>query len=154
MTKSSRENWIGLLTFGFFIMIFAIFFVIIPDFWDKVVAFFESFKLDEIVGISIFPHPTGSHSEIYQAITQFCLVFGLFQFFILALRLFIKSSLTKISETVSNIVFWLGASYIFNILLAEGTGWWTNSIGGIIAVLGFSIIVRSLIVLLFWHRTS
>lgn len=149
---SDREKWIGLLTFGFFIMLLAMFFVIIPNYWDKVIAFFESFELKEIVAIQIFPHPTGSHPEIFQAVTQFCLVFGLFQIFILVLRLFIKSSLTKISETVSNIVLWLGASYIFNILLTEGTDWWFNSIGGLIAVLGFSLIARSIIILLFRRR--
>lgn len=150
--RGNQENWIGLLTFGFFIMLFASFFVIIPNYWDKIIGFLESFELKKMVGVPILPHPTGSHNEIYQAITQFCLIFGLFQFFVLALRLFIKSSLTKTSETASNIVFWLGASYVFNILLAEGTGWWFNCIGGIITVLGFSIIVRSLITIFLLRR--
>ena len=149
---NSREKWIGILTFGFFIMLFALFFVIIPDYWDKIMAFFGSFELKEIGAIPIFPQPTGSHPEVYQAVTQFCLVFGLFQIFILVLRLFIKSPLTKISETVSNIITWLGTSYVFNILLTEGTDWWSNSIGGLIAVLGLSLIARSIIILLFKRR--
>jgi hypothetical protein len=150
-SKGNKENWIGLLTFGFFILLLASFFVINPEYWSKILGFLESFELRKIVGVPILPHPTGSHSEVYQAITHFCLVFGLFQFFVLALRFFIKSSLSKISETASNIVFWLGASFVFNILLAEGTIWWFNCIGGIIAVLGFSIIVRSLITIFFWR---
>ncbi len=149
---NSREKWIGILTFGFFIMLFALFFVMIPDYWDKIMAFFGSFELKEIGAIPIFPTPTGRHPEIYQAVTQFCLIFGLFQIFILVLRLFIKSPLTKISETGSNIVTWLGASYVFNILLTEGTGWWVNSIGGLIVVLGLSLIVRSIIIILFRPR--
>jgi len=151
--SSSRENWIGLLSFGFFIMLFALFFVIVPDYGNKVLDFFKSFQLEEILNnIRILPYPTGSHPEIYQAVMQFCLVFGLFQFFVLALRCYVKSSITKISETISNIVLWLGASYVFNLLLTEGTSWWVNFIGGIIAVLGFSLIARSLIILMFWRR--
>ncbi|TET56167.1 hypothetical protein E3J51_05380 [Candidatus Bathyarchaeota archaeon] len=151
--SSSRENWIGLLSFGFFIMLFALFFVIVPDYGNKVLDFFKSFQLEEILNnIRILPYPTGSHPEIYQAAMQFCLVFGLFQFFVLALRCYVKSSITKISETISNIVLWLGASYVFNLLLTEGTSWWVNFIGGIIAVLGFSLIARSLIILMFWRR--
>ena len=151
---NSRESWIGLLSFGFFIMLFALFFLIIPDYGNKVLAFFRSFQLGEILpNIKVLPHPTGSHLEIYQAAMQFCLIFGLFQFFILALRGTIKSSVAKISETISSIILWLGASYVFNILLDEGTGWWVNFIGGIIAVLGFSLITRSLVVLLFWRRS-
>ena len=150
---SSRENWIGLLSFGFFIMLFALFFVIVPDYGDKVLTFFKSFQLGEILNnVRILPHPTGSHPEIYQSAMQFCLVFGLFQFFALAIRCYIRSSITKISETISNIVLWLGASYVFNLLLTNGTGWWVNFIGGIIAVLGFSLIARSLIILMFWRR--
>lgn len=150
---SSRENWIGLLSFGFFIMLFALFFVIVPDYGNKVLAFVNSFRLEKILNdVPILPHPTGSHPEIYQAAMQFCLVFGLFQFFILALRYYVKSSITKISETISNIVLWLGASYVFNLLLTNDTGWWVNFIGGIIAVSGFSLIARSLIILMFWRR--
>jgi hypothetical protein len=82
---------------------------------------------------------------------QFCLIYGVFQLFIMALRFSFRSSLRKIAETASNIVLWLGAAYMFS-LLNSGSVEWFPFLGGIITVAGFSIIVRSLTVLLFWSR--
>ncbi len=152
MSYDRRENWIGLLSFGFFLMLFAIFFVIVPDYGDKVLAFFKSFELKEIAPRLSLPAPQGRHDVVYETVMQFCLVFGLFQVFIVALRLYVKSALRGVAETVSNIVFWLGAAYLFNLLLSRATTWFPF-IGGMIAVIGLSIVARSLITLLFWRRT-
>ena len=148
-----RDNWIGLLSFGFFIMLFALFFIIVPNYGAKVVDFLEDFKLKEVASNVFLPTPEGHHQVVYQTVTNFCIVFGLFQFFILALRLYFRSSVSKVAETVSNIVLWLGAAYMFNLLLSRAATWFPF-IGGLVAVVGFSIVARNLIKLLFWRRSS
>lgn len=150
MSRDRRDGWIGLLSFGFFIMLFATFFVINPDYGGEVVEFFRKIELQEVAPNFYLPVP--SHSKvIYDTVMWFSLIFGLFQFAILALRLFFRSHITKIAETVSNIVFWLGGSYMFG-LLSERAVAWVPFIGGIIVVIGVTIIVRSLVTLLFWQR--
>ena len=152
MPSDRRENWISLLSFGFFILLFALYFIIVPNYYTKVSEFFNDFlKLKPVPNVPevSLPFPENSHPIVYGTVMQFCLVFGIFQFFILALRLSFKSYMRKIAETISNIVTWLGAAYMFNVLLSGVT--WFSFLGGMIAVLGFSLIARSLMILLFWR---
>jgi hypothetical protein len=134
-------------------MLFALFFIIVPDYGKKVEDFIGSFKLKEVASNVFLPAPEGPHQVVYQTVTNFCIVFGLFQFFILALRLYFRSSVSKVAETISNIVLWLGAAYMFNILRL-GAVTWFPFIGGLVVVVGLSIVARSLIRLLFWRRGS
>jgi len=147
-----RENWIGLLSFGFFVMLFSLFFIIVPDYFEKVSIFFNDFKLQEITHNVLLPAPAdvNEHLVVYETVMRFCIVFGLFQFFVLALRLNFKSHMNKVAETTSNIVLWLGAAYIFSLLLSKAIEWFPF-VGGIITVVGVSLIARSLVVLLFWR---
>lgn len=153
MPHDRRENWLGLFSFGFFIMLFALFFVIVPDYGGRVLDFFESFELKEVSSNLFLPAPDGHHPVVYETVMQFCMIFGLFQFSILAFRLYFRSAVSKIAETFSNIVFWLGSAYAFYLLWSEAVEWFPF-IGGMIAVGGFSIIVRSLVTLLFWRRSQ
>ncbi|MCW3981968.1 MAG: hypothetical protein NWE81_02475 [Candidatus Bathyarchaeota archaeon] len=154
MSPSKREGLIGLLSFGFFILLFALFFVVVPDYHIEVSEFLEDSlnpkPIPEEPGISL-PYPTDSHPIVYRTAMQFCLIYGVFQLFVIALRFNFKSSLSKVAETASNIVLWLGAAYMFS-LLGSGSVEWFPFLGGIIVVGGFSIIVRSLTVLLFWSK--
>lgn len=152
MHHDRRDNWIGLLSFGFFIMLFALFFIIVPNYGKEVERFLGSFKLKEVASNVFLPAPEGNHQVVYQTVTNFCIVFGLFQFFILALRLHFKSSVSKMAETVSNIVLWLGAAYMFNLLSRTQTSWFPF-IGGLIAIVGLSLVARNLTKLLFWRRS-
>jgi len=152
MPTDGRDNWLGLLSFGFFLMLFALFFVIVPDYGRKVVEFFQDIKMREVASNVFLPAPQAPHPVVYRTVMWFCTIFGLFQFFVLALRLYFRSSVSKMSETVSNIVFWLGVAYMFNLLLQPRPVEWFPFIGGVIAVIGFFIVVRSLVTLLFWRR--
>ncbi|MGB9134345.1 MAG: hypothetical protein WCC63_01990 [Candidatus Bathyarchaeia archaeon] len=156
MPHDRRENWLGLLSFGFFLLLFALFFVIVPDYGDRAVDFFRSFELKEVSPNLFLPAPEGHHPVVYETVMRFCIVFGLFQFSILAFRLYFGSAMRRIAETVSNIVLWLGAAYMFSLLLLPPSRAveWFPFIGGMIAVVGFSIVIRSLVTLLFWRRSE
>jgi hypothetical protein len=151
MPIDRRENWLGLLSFGFFLMLFALFFVIVPNYGEEVMEFFRSFELQEISPNVYLPAPQDNHLVVYETIMRFCMVFGLFQFAILALRFYFRSPVSKVAETISNIVWWLGAAYAFNLLLLKTLEWFPF-IGALIVVGGSSIIVRSIVMLLFWRR--
>jgi len=142
-----RERWIGLLSFGFFILLFALFFIIVPNYFERVKDFFNSFKLQEVARNIQLPAPEGSHPVIYETVTRFCIVFGLFQFLILGLRLYFRSSISKTAETVSNIVTWLGSAYMFSLILANKIGWFPL-FGGVIAVFGISLVTRGIVTLI------
>jgi hypothetical protein len=151
MPVDKRENWLGLLSFGFFVMLFALFFVIVPHYGDRVMDFFRSFEMQEISPNVFLPAPEGNHPLVYETVMRFCLVFGLFQFVILGLRFYFRSTVSKVAETVSNIVWWLGAAYLFSLLLSRSLEWFPF-IGGLIVVGGFSMIARSIVMLLFWRK--
>ncbi len=153
LSQNQRENLIGLLSFGFFIMLFALFFIVVPGYYGKVADFFGDFELKEVASNLFLPAPESHHPVVYETVMRFSIVFGLFQFFVLALRFYLKSAVGKVAETISNIVLWLGAAYMSNLLFLEQLKWFTF-LGGLLAVLGFSIIARSVSLLLFQFRKT
>jgi hypothetical protein len=131
-------------------MLFAVFFIIVPNYYVKVQEFLQDFfTLKPLPGIPeiYLPYPENAHPIVYKTMMRFCAIFGLFQFGVLALRYYIRSSLSKVAETIGNIVSWLGVAYMFNLLLLDVVEW-VPFIGGVIVVFGVSLIVRSLVVLL------
>ena len=130
-------------------LFFALFFIIVPNYYTLVSNFLEDFfTLKPYPGIANIhlPYPSGNHDVVYETVMRFCLIFGVFQFFVLGLRFFFKSAISKVAETASNIVTWVGGAYMFNLLHLRATNW-IPFLGGMIAFLGLSLLVRSLIVL-------
>jgi hypothetical protein len=125
-------------------------FVGVPNLFEKILAFFQDFNIVNVPNTNIFiPAPVhpGRHLVVYFAVVQFSLILGLFEIAILVLRFFVRSPLSKKAETASNVIFWLGASYLVNTFLNEGatsTTWfvfWST----IIMLIGFSLILRAVI---------
>jgi predicted Kef-type K+ transport protein len=83
---------------------------------------------------------------------QFCLVFGVFQIVILALRFVFRDSVERKAETVSGVVFWLGVA-VFLGLLANGSLGWFSFIAGFVVSVGLSVVARN-IVRLFRRQSS
>jgi len=84
---------------------------------------------------------------LYSAVTHFSLIWGLFQIASLALRFVVGSPFSKKAETASNLVFWLGASYLISTLLNEMTTrtTWFVFWAEIIMLIGVSLIIRAII---------
>ncbi|MEM3731849.1 MAG: hypothetical protein QW667_06470 [Candidatus Bathyarchaeia archaeon] len=140
-------DFLGILSFGFFLMLFGIIWMLTPNYSEEVVNFFKDFHLEHITENIALPAPQHNHPTVYSAAMYFCLVYGVFSIVILALRFFFHESLNRKAETISGIAFWLNLSFFLNMLANESIGWF-GFLAGVIISVGLSIIVRSLVKLL------
>ncbi len=153
--RSRRDGVITAVAFGGFLIIVGAIFALTPNLWQRINDFFGSITTTTVPGSSIVlpaPDQAAAHKILYTAVLQFDVAFGVFQLLILALRVWMKSRIGRIAETLGNAVFWLGAALVTNTFLLEGTlrGWF-NFWETLIVVVGFSLIARALV--LFARRT-
>ncbi len=144
------EGLFSAVSAGFFFILVGAIFVTTPNLFDKIIAFFRNLSIVSVPNMVILlPAPTSprNHLVVYSAVTQFSLVWGLYQIFVLALRFVARSSLDKKAETASNIVFWLGASYLIPIFLNGTTTYitWFAFWAGILMLIGVTLIVRAIV---------
>ena len=97
-------------------------------------------------------HPT-AHGEFYVIIANFSLIWGIFQVFILALKVASKSSVSSKAETISSFISWLGANYLVTTFLMQGTlmGWfifWALTL----TLWGVSMLTRAIILAILSRR--
>ena len=144
-----KRKWvsrkIGLISFGFFLILVGFIWLNTPGLKDAVVAFIQDFRLKEAFPNVYLPAPKSerSHTVVYGAFQQFSVGYGLFQIVVLALRFVFGSSISDKAGTVSSFVFWLGLSFFVGLLLTESVVWF-GFLAGFIVVVGLSIIVRGL----------
>jgi hypothetical protein len=143
--KREERDWFGLVSFGFFLILLGVMFLVIPNFFSHVEKFITSFNQTEQIYPNVYlPLPTGDNTEVYRAIMYFCFTFGIFQIVILILRFAIKSSVDKKAGTLGRIIFWLGAGIFANMLVTGGNKNWFLFLAGLIVSIGLSIMVNSL----------
>ncbi|MBE0512907.1 hypothetical protein IBX38_07645 [Candidatus Bathyarchaeota archaeon] len=147
--QHEKRDILGLASFGFFLLLIGVIWVITSNLSQAVVDFFKDFELtEEIFPNVLLPAPAHHHPVVYTAVALFCFVFGLFQIVILVLRFFFREPLDRVAGTFSGIVFWLGVGFVSNLLAAEALEWF-GFLGWFIVFIGLSLVVRSLLVLLF-----
>jgi len=147
--QPEERDVLGLASFGFFLLLIGVIWIITPNLSQRVIDFFKDFKLTEEIFPNVFlPAPAHRHPLVYTALTRFCFAFGLFQIVILVFRFLFREPLDRIAGTFSGIVFWLGVGFISS-LLADGEIGWFGFLGWVIVFIGLSLVVRSLLVLLF-----
>jgi hypothetical protein len=148
--RKYRESIFSAISAGFFFILVGANFVTTPNLFDKILAFFSDFVLVGVPNLGFsFPAPASpwTHSVLYSAVTQFSVIWGLFQIVILVLRFVVDSPFSKKAETASNLVFWLGASYLISTSLNEMTTveTWFVFWAEIIMLIGVSLIIRAII---------
>jgi hypothetical protein len=149
MTRSERKrsegvNWLGLVSFGFFLMLLGIITMITPNLSQEVIVFFKDFTLKKVNGNIFFPVPESSHPVLYIAAKQFSFIFGFFQIIILVFGLALRTPLTKIRDTIFNVIFWFGVGFFFNMLANKSVSWF-GFLAGIIISIGLAIVVSNLV---------
>ena len=142
--KPKERDMMGLMSFGVFLVIVGLIYVTTPKLDVEIVAFFRSFNLVQIMPNIYLPTPSETFPILYFAIAKFCVIFGIFQIIILILEFVIKASINKRAETISGIVFWLGAGYLA-YQLSIGSIVWSQNISMLIVLIGVAIVLRGLV---------
>jgi len=139
-------DWLGILSFGFFLVLLGTIWMVTPNLTEKVGSFIADFHLKNVTENIVFPAPKHEHSHlvVYTAAMQFCFIFGAFHIIVLALRFVLHESLDRIGGTVSGMVFWLGAGFFLNMIINETIGWF-SFLAGLIISIGISIIASSIV---------
>jgi len=139
-------DWLGLLSLGFFLMLFGAIWITTPNLTEEVRTFFtpENWRLMNVTENITFPEPERNYPIVYTAAMQFCFIFGVFHIVIFALRFAIHEPLDKKGGTISGAVFWLSAGFFLS-MLANKTISWFGFLAGLIISVGLSIIVSSIV---------
>ncbi len=145
--RVTGTDWLGLLSFGFFLVLIGTIWMVTPNFTEEVTDFFNDFHLANVTENIVFPAPKHSHPAVYTAAMQFCFIFGAFQIAVLALRIALHESLNKKADTLSGGVFWFAAGFFLSMLANETISWF-GFIAGFIICVGLLIVVSNLVKLL------
>jgi hypothetical protein len=87
--------------------------------------------------------------SLYVAAFQFSLGLGILEIAILALRVGLHSPVSRKAETIENIVFWLGTSFLIVTYLEKMTlvTEWFVFWAGIILIFGLALLSRAVVLL-------
>ena len=154
LTDKKKEALITAVYIGLiFILLAVIYFINLPNnIWNSFVNFIGSFVLTQVPGTSIsLPAPAypAAYTVLYIAVFQFFLGIGILEIGILALRILLHSPLPRKAETIENIVFGLGTSYLVITYLVNTTiiSEWFVFWAGIILIAGLSLVARAFVLL-------
>ena len=146
--KPIQEGLITALAIGGTFILLGLVIVSIPNFISKVQAFFNDFGFVSFpfsTGTISFPAPRNPslHLDLFTATMNFAIGIAVLQSIILPLRILAKSRLSRIAETVGNLVFWIGTAIVASTFLLAGTqqGWFQYW-AFLIVLAGVSLIVR------------
>jgi len=154
LPDKKKENLISALYVGFiFILLAVLYFINVhTNLWGNFVNLMSNFILYTVPGTTIsLPAPTNpsAYTMLYNAAFQFCLGLGLLEIAVLALRIWLNSPFPRKAETIENIVFWLGTSYLVVTYLVNITipSEWFVFWAGIILIGGLSLVARGFVLL-------
>jgi hypothetical protein len=154
LTEKKKESLFTAIYIGaVFIIIALIIFVHLSDnLWGDLIDFFTTLTLSTVPSTGIpLPAPSDptSHMNLYNAAFQFALAIGFLEVVILALRVWLHSSVLRKAETIENIVFWLGTSYLITTYLVNMTisSEWFVFWAGIILIFGLALVARAFVLL-------
>ena len=138
-------NWLGLLSFGLFLILLGTIWTATPNLTEDVRTFVDSknWHLKNVTENIAFPEPKDSHPVLYTAAMQFCFIFGVLQIAILFLRFAFHEPINKKAETVSGIAFWFSISFFLHML--TGGLPFFGFIGGIIISAGLALLTSSFV---------
>jgi len=154
LPDSKKENLITATYIGLiFILLAVLYFINVhTNLWGKFVNFLGTFVLATVPGTSIsLPAPSNpsAYTALYNAAFQFCLGIGVLEIAILMLRTWLNSPFPRKAETIENIVFWLGTSYLVATYLVNITiiSEWFVFWAGIVLIGGLSLVARAFVLM-------
>jgi hypothetical protein len=154
LTDKRKEGLVTAVFIGLiFILLAVIYFINLSNnIWNNFVNFIGSFVLAQVPGTSIsLPAPLNpiGYTVLYTAAFEFCVGIGILEIAILAIRILMHSPLPRKAETIENLVFWLGTSYLVITYLVNMTimSEWFVFWAGIILIAGLALVARAFVLL-------
>ena len=101
-------------------------------------------------GISLpAPADPANFIGLYTAAFQFAIALGVVEIIVLSLRVYLHSPVSRVAETIENIVFWLGTGYLISTYLVNMTlsAEWFVFWAGIVMIFGLSLVARSFVLI-------
>ncbi len=156
-TDKKKESLVTALYVGAIFIILALVFVLDTGVWGSLVNFFSTLTLAQVPGTSVsLPAPLSpaSHMLLYNAAFQFSVGVGILEIVILTVRILLHSPIARKAETIENLVFWLGTSYLIITYLVNMTlqSEWFVFWAGIILIAGLSLVTRAFILIVGRNR--
>jgi hypothetical protein len=151
-TYKNPEGLFSAIYIGSILLVIALIFVAHGAILIGLTNFFASLTLAQVPGTGIYlPAPIAptAHIDLFSAAFQFCLFLGILEVIILGLRFMFNSPLKRKAETIENIVFWFGASYLVVAYLTSSAtiNTWFVFWAGIVLIFGLSLIARAFVLL-------
>lgn len=147
--RSPHEGLVTALAIGGFFIVLGVVFTFTLDISQKTNTFFSDLTTVTYSfggsGTANLPAPANpsDHIGFYTVVMRFLLGVGILQIIILVLRIAIRSRISRIAETVGNLVFWIGAGVMANFFLLTGTlNSWFQFWSTLIVLIGVSLIAR------------
>ncbi|MDR0372797.1 MAG: hypothetical protein LBI79_04470 [Nitrososphaerota archaeon] len=154
LTESRKENLFTAIYIGAVFVTLAVIYIIhLPtSLWNSIVDFFMTLTLSPVPSTGIaLPAPANpaAHADLYLAGFQFAIAIGIIEVIVLLLRIVLHSPIQRKAETIENIVFWLGVSYLVTTYLVNMTiaAEWFVFWAGIILIFGLSLVARAFVLL-------
>jgi hypothetical protein len=124
------EGLITALSVGGVFIVLGLIIISTPGILEKTDALFSdvtwiSFPFGSSTVMLPAPANPAAHIDLFMAVMSFILAVAVLQVIILSVRLVLRSPIRRIAETLGNLIFWVGASVVANVLLLGGTvvGW-------------------------------
>ncbi len=147
-----KENLISALYIGLILVLLAVvyFINVHTSLWDNFNHFLNNFVLVTVPGTGVqlpAPENPAAYIPLYNAAFQFCLGLGTIEIVVLTLRIWLNSPLPRKAETIENLVFWLGTSYLVVTYLINVTipSEWFVFWAGVILIGGLSLVARAFV---------
>ena len=154
LPDKKKENLISALYIGFILILLAVLYFINVnlDLWGNFNHFLNTFVFATVPGTGIqlpAPESPASYIVLYKAVFQFCLGLGVVEIAVLFLRVWLNSPLPRKAETIENLVFWLGTSYLIVTYLVNITiiSEWFVFWAGVILIGGLSLVARAFVLI-------
>jgi hypothetical protein len=146
-----KEGIFAAVSAGVFFILVGMIFVTRPNLYTGLRNFFSSDAwTNTTIGNTIITLPVpanpGAHTEIYDAVLEFCLAWGFFQILILAFRFFADSPRRRKARTISSVVFWFGTAYLISTYLNTTTtrDMWFIFWAVLVVLIGITLIIRAI----------
>lgn len=152
--RRDRNPVIGAVSVGFFFLLIGIMLLSIPDAVTNTESFLNDLITARVPNLNqvVLPAPAhpAAHQGFYALVAEFSLAWGVFQVFILLLKIVFRSTIRSIAETVSGIITWLGTYYLVTTFLIVGTlTTWFAFWALVLTLWGISMLARAIVLAIY-----